>query len=158
MATTDVKVDEDLPNFTDVVKHIDAKAIIAENETLQERYGIEIYESYMIDDLYKCLDSYPRCWITGCPWYNILNNPLYAEAFAYIPPHVVDRDFYIEDCDDDDENNGEQSDVVLILLNLGSIPDYVAQKFTLRQGFSASIFGVMHDYKELFHGTHNIEW
>ncbi len=63
---------------------------------------------------------------------------------------MKEPDFYIEDCDDDDENNGEQSDVVLILLNLGSIPDYMAQKFTLRHDFSAIFQAVMPDYKELF--------
>jgi hypothetical protein len=157
-ATQDVGVDEDLPDFFDVVKLVDANSIIKENETMQEMYGFEIYESYMIEKLYKCLDRYPRICISGCPWYNILDNPAYAEAFAYIAPHVKERDFYIEDCDDDDENNGEQSDVVLILLNLGSIPDYVAQKFTLRQGFAASIHGVMRDYKELFQRTHGVKW
>ena len=103
---------------------------------MQNRYGFEIYESSLVDQLYKCLDKYPRVQITGIPWYNILNNPAYAEAFAYIAPHVKERDFYIEDCDDDDENNGEQSDLVLILLNLGAIPDFVAKQFSLRHNFS----------------------
>lgn len=99
---------------------------------MSERYGFDIYEYPLIKKLHGCLDRYPRIAITGCPWYSILNNPSYAEDFAYIAPHIVDRDFYIEDCDDDDENNGEQSDLVLILLNLGSIPDQVAKQFKLR--------------------------
>lgn len=141
MAQDDVHVDEDLPDFFDVVKLVDANQLIQENITMQQRYGFEIYESTLIENLHKCLDRYPRIEIQGCPWYNMLNCPNYASDFAYIAPHVKDRDFYIEDCDDDDENNGEQSDLVLILLNLGAIPDFVARKFSLRHNFAGQFLG-----------------
>lgn len=71
---------------------------------------------------------------------------------------MKDRDYYIEDCDDNDDNNGEQSDLVLILLNLGSIPDYVARKFSLRQDFSGLFFAFMHDYKNQFEEQHSVRW
>ena len=96
--------------------------------------------------------------ITGCPWYNILNNPNYAEAFAYVAPHVQDRDFYIEDCDDNDENNGEQSDTVLILLNLGSIPDEVARQFQMKQNFSKQFKKIMETYKKRFTREYGVDW
>lgn len=151
MAKEDVHVDEDLPDFFEVVNRDDAKQLLKEQETLQNRYGFEIYEFPLIQNLEGCLNRYPRISITGCPWYNILNNPNYAEDFAYIAPHVADRDFYIEDCDDDDENNGEQSDLVLILLNLGSIPDFVARQFSMRQNFSGKFKDLMLAYnKEKF--------
>lgn len=110
---------------------------------MQSRYAIQLYEYPLIKNLEGCLNRYPKINITGCPWYNILNNPNYAEEFAYIAPHIVDRDFYIEDEDDDDENNGEQSDLVLILLNLGAVPDYVARKFKLKPNFSKKIKDMM---------------
>lgn len=71
---------------------------------------------------------------------------------------MKDRDFYIEDCDDDDENNGEQSDLVLILLNLGAIPDFVARKFSLRQNFAGQFLGKMHDYKNKFEEDQGVKW
>jgi hypothetical protein len=114
---------------------------------MQNRYGFELYEYPLIKNLEECLDRFPRIAITGCPWYNILNNPNYAEDFAYIAPHIKDRDFYIEDEDDDDENNGEQSDLVLILLNLGAVPDCVAKEFKLKPNFSGKIKDLMIQYK-----------
>lgn len=63
------------------------------------------------------------------------SNPNYAEAFAYVGPHVKDRSEYIKDCDDGDghedghtshndgdEHISEQSDLVLIILNMGALP------------------------------------
>jgi len=57
------------------------------------------------------------------PWYNPLSNYHYTESFGYIGPHIKNRYIYIKDCDSDYENNGEQCDVVGILLNLSSIPE-----------------------------------
>lgn len=158
MAKEDVSVDEGLPPFYDVVNLKDANQILKEQDTMQRIYGFEIYEHSKIEHLSKCLDRYPRISITGCPWYNILNNNDYAESFAYVPPHTIDRDFYIEDCDSDDENNGEQSDLVLILLNLGSIPDYVASKFSMRQNFSGKFKQIMQDYKTIFKEQRGVDW
>lgn len=53
-------------------------------------------------------------------------NPVYVEGFAWLGPHVKDRGLYIKDTDDDPDNNHQQSDVVSVLMNLGSIPDFVA--------------------------------
>ena len=61
--------------------------------------------------------------IQGTPWYDILANPLYVDAFAFVGAHVRDRDALIVDGDDDDENNSNQSDFVVICLNLSCIPD-----------------------------------
>jgi hypothetical protein len=68
----------------------------------------------------------PSKAILGTPWYNILSNPRYAEDFAYIGAHIAKREMYIVDNDDNDDNNCEQSDIVMILLNLSAIPDDVA--------------------------------
>ena len=39
------------------------------------------------------------------PWYTILSNPYYAEAFGYVPPYVKNRVDYIKDCDLHDDNH-----------------------------------------------------
>jgi len=74
----------------------------------------------------------PKKAIQGTPWYQILSNPQYAEDFNYIGAFIQEREKMIKDGDDDDGdgNSVEQSDMVMLLLNLSSIPDEVAQKFT----------------------------
>ena len=59
--------------------------------------------------------------IQGIHSYDILKNPLYTEAFQYVPVQVPDgfeREDFIIDDDDDDENNCAQSDLVRLLLYL----------------------------------------
>lgn len=55
-------------------------------------------------------------------------NPVYIEGFSWLGPHIKDRDDYMKDIYNDPENNHQQSDIVSILMNLGSIPDFVAMK------------------------------
>lgn len=54
--------------------------------------------------------------IMNVPWYNILFQPRYIQAFAYIGPHVKLRNFLINDEDEDDCNNHFQSDFVAVVL------------------------------------------
>lgn len=71
----------------------------------------------------------PKKAVQGTPWYSILSNPEYVESFAYFGAYIDEREKLIKDGDVGDENNCEQSDIVMILLNLSAIPDEVAQKF-----------------------------
>lgn len=89
--------------------------------TIQENYGIEIEDPRLIERV--CATELPEKQIQGCPWYNILANPVYSDLFFYYGANIADRDALIIDDDSDDENNSEQSDLVIILLNLGAIPD-----------------------------------
>lgn len=77
----------------------------------------------------------PKKAIQGTPWYKVLSNPQYTEDFQYIGAHIDEREKLIKDGDLIEENNCQQSDVVMILLNLGSIPDEVASKFDFSPGF-----------------------
>ena len=77
----------------------------------------------------------PKKAIQGTPWYSILSNPEYSDKFAYFGAHIDEREKLIKDGDDLEENNCEQSDIVMILLNLSAIPDEVARKFNFRMGF-----------------------
>ena len=45
--------------------------------------------------------KYNRIQQQTYPFYNIQSNPEYAELFAYVGPHVRDRNLYIKDCDDE---------------------------------------------------------
>ena len=57
--------------------------------------------------------------LQGVHTYNILRNPAYITAFQYISADFgKDREDYIIDDDEDDENNCAQSDLTRIALNL----------------------------------------
>jgi len=57
----------------------------------------------------------------------MLGNPEYTERFEYYGPEVDNRAYLIVDDDDNEDNDFEQSDLVLVLLNLANIPDQVAK-------------------------------
>ena len=77
----------------------------------------------------------PKKAIQGTPWYSILSNPEYCNSFAYFGAHIDEREKLIKDGDEDDQDNCEQSDIVIILLNLSAIPDEVAKRFSFESGF-----------------------
>lgn len=87
-----------------------------------------------------------------------MSNPVYVEAFAWLGPHVKDRGAYIKDADADVENNHLQSDVVSVLMNLGSIPDYVASRFIICNDVNIGFMGLMDEYKKDFFEKHGRPW
>lgn len=84
----------------------------------------------------------PKKPIVGTPWYQVLSNPKYKNDFGFISINTSERYKLIEDGQfDKDENDveyseeiirrrNEQSDLVMILLNLGNIPDAVVNELT----------------------------
>lgn len=44
------------------------------------------------------------------------------------------------------------------MLNLGSIPDFVASQFILGAEFATNFMGLMDDYKQTFEKDHNNRW
>ena len=90
---------------------------------------------------------YPELAMQGTPWYSILQNPMYANEFNYIGANITEREKLIEDGKDDeldDDGNmipeqvmirGEQSDFVVVMLNLANIPDKVVRKIDFMPGW-----------------------
>ena len=75
----------------------------------------------------------------GTPWYTVVSNDAYKDDFAFIGSHIEERYWLIEDgnvakeddygmIESDIRIKCEQSDLVLILLNIASIPDSVIKK------------------------------
>ena len=151
-----MEVDEDLPNFFEALKLSEAEKIISENRQMMTEYGFELCESSLIDKLENT--KWPEKTIQGTPWYAILCNPAYVEEFAWLGPHVKDRGMYIKDADNDPDNNHLQSDAVSILMNLGSIPDFVASQFVLGDELATSFMGLMDQYKQDFENNHGVKW
>lgn len=149
MSDKEISVDEDLPNFFKCVKLSQANQVIAENENLMKNYGFERTDP----DTIRVLDAtvVPKKAIQGTPWYSILSNNLYSEAFNYTGAWVNEREKLIEDGYPDEYVDGnkksgqmtdqckmlraEQSDMVNILLNLSYIPDEVVQKINFKPGW-----------------------
>lgn len=45
-----------------------------------------------------------------------------------------------------------------VLLNLGSIPDFVASQFLLGSEFAVNFMGLMDQYKQNFENEHGVKW
>ena len=124
MTSGDLEIDECLPNFFEVLLLNQANEAILEYLNIKHNYGIEIEDPEVIHRLKHC--KLPTQSIIGSPWYNILANPDYQDKFCYLGAYIEDREILIEDGDDEGDNNSEQSDLVMLLLSLSSIPDEVA--------------------------------
>mmetsp|Transcript_5223 Transcript_5223/g.8085 ORF Transcript_5223/g.8085 Transcript_5223/m.8085 type:complete len:884 (-) Transcript_5223:266-2917(-) len=133
MSSQEIKVDEDLPNFFKSVKLSHADELIEENNNMKENFKFMPNDP----DTIHVLDAtkIPKKAIQGTPWYQILSNPEYATHFQYIGAYINEREKLIEDGYPETENaqfaeeerqiRFEQSDMVVLLLNLAYIPDSV---------------------------------
>lgn len=97
----------------------------------------------------------PKRGVVGTPWYQLLSNPKYSNAFMYIGAFVDERHEIIEDGQPDEgemteekkKMRCEQSDLIMILLNLGYLPDSVIQKISnFNPGWSMEFKRLMNDH------------
>lgn len=132
LQANEIEVDEDLPPFLTTVKLSQADEILKEEQNMNANYGASFQDVDTIDELRKTV--IPKNAIQGTPWYSVLSNPKYANLFYYIGAHVNERYKIIEDGAIDQEEDGnttpeqqqtraEQSDMIVLLLNLAYIPD-----------------------------------
>ena len=90
----------------------------------------------------------PKKAIQGTPWYQILSNPKYSNDFYYIGAFVNEREKLIEDgfgeneqfAEEEKQTRCEQSDMIVVLLNLAYIPDEIVRstekdEFTFEPGW-----------------------
>lgn len=100
-------------------------------------YGLSIFDGDTINSLDNSRN--PKKPIVGTPWYNALFNPEYSQRFGYIGSFTGERHKLLDnDIELEKDENGkdiwtpemiryrvEQSDIVMILMYLGFIPDSV---------------------------------
>lgn len=118
-------------------------------------------------DTVRTLDAteVPEKAIQGTPWYTVLSNQAYTEAFGYIGAYVEEREKLIEDGFADvtgpngemdekhKEQRCEQSDMVFLLMNLAVVPDEVIKKTNFHIHGWAEIFKHnMDEYKRNWQG------
>jgi hypothetical protein len=134
MSDQRIDVDEDLPMFFSAIKLSQADEMVAEQARMKTQLGFMSIDP----DTTELLDctKIPNKMIQGTPWYTVTSNVDYATKFNYIQAGVEEREKLIEDGYDknfvDDELDDdrkdllfEQSDMVMVLLNLSYIPDAV---------------------------------
>lgn len=121
-----------------------------------EKFGFELSESWLIEKLEDT--QWPEKSVQGTPWYAIMCNPAYVEDFAWLGPHVKDRELYIKDMYNDQNLNQQQSDIVSVMMNLGSIPDFVASRIELNRSFTTDFMGHMDTYKRNYENEHSLKW
>lgn len=133
MASKEINVDEDLPNFFKSVKLSQADELVEENRNMKDNFLFDLTDPDTIERLDDT--KVPKKAIQGTPWYQILSNPRYSHLFYYIGAFVGEREKLIEDGFGESDNKDfqdeqmkircEQSDMIMILLNLAFIPDSV---------------------------------
>ena len=77
------------------------------------------------------------------PWFKYLRHDLYLTARGL---------------SNDKSISEQQSDIVSVLMNLGSIPDFVASKIDLGRNFTVNFMGLMDEYKRQFEEEHGVMW
>ena len=108
MSAKEFEVDEDLPNFFETISLSQADMIVNEEAHCKGNYGVLVNDP----DTVETLDNteVPEKAIQGTPWYTVLSNLTYIEAFGYIGAYVEEREKLIEDGYADIVNeNGEMT-------------------------------------------------
>lgn len=172
-------VDEDLPNFFDSLNLSSAKELDLENENMKWNFGFETTDPDTIANLKNI--SMPIKEMQGTPWYQVLSNPNYSQAFFYIGAFIEEREKLIEDgterdyvvikeqtaqgvkqikevCNECKCKRHEQSDMVMILLNLSYIPDDVVKNLDFDPGWQKRFHAIMRSYKEYFQQQMRRQW
>jgi len=82
--------------------------------------------------------------LQGVHSYDILANPLYLDDFQYFSPSMEDREKYIIDDDEDEENDNAQSDLVKMILSLAFLTEDKAANFSFsKESYGAHMKGVL---------------
>lgn len=114
-------------------------------------YGFECVDPRTI---YGCMEcKIPPAPMIGTPWYSILCNYRYEDAFQYVGSYIGEREKLIEDgyADTEKRFKVEQSDLVMILLHLAFIPEEVVRDIGFQKpGWSFALKDTMEQYKKKF--------
>ena len=102
----------------------------------------------------------------------MLSNPKYQNDFNYIGANIQEREKLIEDgqediikedgeiCEEQVALRNEQSDMVMLLLNLAVIPDEVIKQIDFNPGWSRRFLKLMKQYRKDWDAdiNHHIKW
>lgn len=116
---------------------------------MQNKFGFLVNDPDTITNLEQV--EVPKKSCQGTPWYSILSNTKYSHLFYYVGAFVGEREKLIEidpkvastlkpDADgeltkEDASVMEEQSDLIVVLLNLACIPDTVVKSIDFEPGW-----------------------
>lgn len=158
-----IEVDEDLPDFFETVKLSMADELLLEESNMKMHYNFSYNDADTIEELVNSKN--PKRPIQGTPWYSILSNAKYKNLFAFQGANVDERFKIIEDGSPDEKDKDgntiydeksirrrcEQSDLVVVLLNLSYIPDGVVKAITnFEAGWSTQFKELMDKHNSQF--------
>ena len=150
-------VDEDLPDFFDAVRLSQADELVKEEYNMIQNFGLQLNDPATINEL--DITRIPEKSIQGTPWYQVTSNDKYKELFNYFGAFIEEREKLIEEGYEDMlDNDGnfrkdcirwrcEQSDLVMILLNLAYIPKEVIEMLTFKAGWQEDFKSIMKIHK-----------
>lgn len=79
MASKDIEVDEDNPNFFATLKLNQADVLVTHNEQAKKQFGFEFTDPDTIAILDRV--NIPKKSLIGTPWYSLISNPGYVNDF-----------------------------------------------------------------------------
>ena len=101
----DVELNEDIARYYEALDPKDKEWTIKEEENARENLGMQILTKAQLTDLKGSKTSPNGRYLQGAHSYDILANPLYFDDFQYVPASIPDREKYIIDDDDDEDND-----------------------------------------------------
>lgn len=100
----DVALDEDIDNYWASLDDKDRDWSIKEDKYSKDKLNLQILTEKQRTQLNKAVPTTGRT-LQGCHSYDILANPLYFDDFQYISASVENRNAYIIDDDEDEDND-----------------------------------------------------
>jgi hypothetical protein len=148
----ELQVDENLDNYFRALDDHDREWSIKEEENARKNLGLKTLDD---ETLHKLKTSrMGKDHLEGVHSYDILANPLYLDDFQYFSPYIENREKYIIDDDEDEENDMAQSDLVKMVLSLAFMTEERASNFTFdKNAYQAHIKGMLGNMMK--HFSHN---
>lgn len=127
------EVDEGLDNYFNTLDDNDRNWSLKEEENARNVLQMRILDDETMQKLSST--KLGKTHMAGTHSYDILANELYLDDFQYFSPSKPDRNEYIKDDDEDEDNDAAQSDLVKMVLNLAFMPRDRGQNFTFDKSF-----------------------
>jgi hypothetical protein len=147
VAIGDFEIDENLDNYFDTLDRNDCEWSLEEERYYRKEVGLRVLDEYgkhKLQDLKNKLDGWEKenkedtrnVMKGGAHCYDILASEKYQKDFQYYSPaYGEDRNKYIKDADEDEDNDMMQSDLVKVILNIAYLPPELAKNFTFDKEF-----------------------
>lgn len=137
----ELELDEGLDNYFKTLDDHDRVWSIKEEENTRNVLGMNILLDETLEKLRSTKAGHRT--LQGVHTYDILANPLYTDDFQYFSADLVDRQKYIIDDDEDEENDNAQSDLVRVVLNLAFLSEEEAKNFSFdKKQYAKQVKGI----------------